>query len=115
MHANTDEITLNELSVDRVPLIDELNDTRNRIKMVTNANKAIYQYSQTRIVWLLRSNFTFMLLFVASLVMVAAAAENPFGAVMWLFVVCVVLLAFNLAMLVYFVKNKPIITKEKQT
>ena len=108
MHANTDEVTLNEMSVDRVPLLDELNDARNMRTIREKENANIRQYAQTRITWLLRSNFAFMLLFVASLVMVAASAENPFGAIVWLFVVCVVLLAFNLAMLVYFVKNKPV-------
>ena len=107
MHANTDEITLNEISVDRVPLLDELNDARNMKTIREKENANIRQYAQTRITWLLRSNFAFMLLFVASLVMVAAAANNPFGAVIWLFVACIMLIAFNLAMLVYFVKNKP--------
>lgn len=108
MHANVDETLLNELSVDRIDFIDEINDARDQKIMMERENANIRQYAQTRITWLLRSNFAFMLLFVASLVMVAAAAENPFGAVMWLFVACMVLLAFNLAMLVYFVKNKPV-------
>lgn len=108
MHANVDETLLNELSVDRIDFIDEINDARDQKIMMERENANIRQYAQTRITWLLRSNFAFMLMFVASLVMFAAGAENPFGAVMWLFIACIVLLAFNLAMLVFFVKNKPV-------